>query len=610
MNTLAQHLLGKAEVSKDPLASALVPILTSQTGISSAGFPFLNARAFARFRDTIPHILGAGDVAWQALDALEGHARMAPLSEDEHEEMTRAFKVLRTVLRTAAITAPPDLWLLRSVLGTHRALGLLGPLLDGGEIDPRACSVKTPQGVREVIASELEADLDFLVARGLLTLGKGRYAAREQPRARRVLEEITPQAPDHGFDTIALWGRVFSGEVLSDIEAEVLGGLGELRPPEQSAPSYTWIPSLEEIELGYRLLPIVLGLRIAGLSDALGRGELPRFSSGRAELHALGQSILSMAGALEGDSWTPTPIGKRLFARGPGPFGIIGAYHGYTSRLRQLLLEGRGNVWVERGANVAASQQANRRTFERANDALDRFVSDTGFHYSVFIEHAVGRGEATRQRALRSGETTIQYIGADLEEAAIAAARRERSEGRLPANMLFISGADIGDPAALIDFLHTRKLPSEGAVMLVGNGFHEVRNQSDERMVEVFRAYHDAGFLLLFTEESALSTEDLMKTAWNTYHAGFRYVHQKSGQGLRPALKGPTPRFGKALPASWNECASRAGYLRLETYCHRGRTIYPYAMKGRPNPAVSVSHFVIPGPLAEKLGLAEQGSST
>ncbi len=171
--------------------------------------------------------------------------------------------------------------------------------------------------------------------------------------------------------------------------------------------------------------------------------------------------------------------------------------------------------------------------------------------------------------------------------------------------MLFISGADIGDPSALIEFLHARNLPSEGAVMLVGNGFHEVRNQSDERMVEVFRAYHDAGFLLLFTEESALSTEDLLKTAWNTYHAGFRYVHTKSGQGLRPALKGPQPRFGKALPASWNECASKAGYVRLEPYCYRGRTIYPYAMKGRPNPAVSVSHFVIPRPLAESLGLLQ-----
>ena len=41
--------------------------------------------------------------------------------------------------------------------------------------------------------------------------------------------------------------------------------------------------------------------------------------------------------------------------------------------------------------------------------------------------------------------------------------------------------------------------------MLVGNGFHEVRQQTDERMVEVFRGYAEAGFVLLFTEESALA---------------------------------------------------------------------------------------------------------
>ena len=139
--------------------------------------------------------------------------------------------------------------------------------------------------------------------------------------------------------------------------------------------------------------------------------------------------------------------------------------------------------------------------------------------------------------------------------------------------------------------------------MLVGNGFHEVRNQTDERMVEVFRGYHDAGFVLLFTEESALSTDDLLKTAWNTYHAGFRYVHSKSGQGLRPAVPGPPPRFGKPLPASWSECATRAGYVLAEAYCRRGRTIYPYAMPGRPNPSISVNHFVVPGPLAARLGI-------
>ncbi len=53
--------------------------------------------------------------------------------------------------------------------------------------------------------------------------------------------------------------------------------------------------------------------------------------------------------------------------------------------------------------------------------------------------------------------------------------------------------------------------------MIVGNGFHEVRGQSDSRMVEIFRAYEDASFLLLFTEESARAVDDLLQTGWNTY---------------------------------------------------------------------------------------------
>jgi hypothetical protein len=610
MTGLQQHLLDAAQVQGDPAAVALVPIVTSETGISSAGFPFLNARAFARFRDTVPHVLGAGGVAWRAVDVLERVGADADIDDLERLGLARGLRVVRTVLRTAAVTAPPDLWLLRQVLGAHRGLGLLGPLLDGGEIDPHHCVVETPTGERTLKPSELEADLDFLVARGLLTVGGGRYAAREQPRARRVLEDLPATAPDAGFDTIALWGRAFSGAPLSALEASALEALGTFDIPSSRCPAYTWIASLEEIELGYRLLPVVLGLRIAGLTAALSKGEAPDLPAARSTLHAVAQRILAASGALLGGGWEPTPLGERLFARGPGPFGIIGAYHGYTARLRQLLLEGRGNVWVERGANVAASQEANRRTFERANDALDRFCSDTGFEFQIFIEHAVGRGEATRQRALRSGDDPIQFIGADLEEAAIAAAREERAQGHLPENMLFISGADIGDPSAVIDYLRARGLDTQGAVMLVGNGFHEVRNQTDERMVEVFRGYHDAGLLLLFTEESALSTEDLLKTAWNTYHAGFRYVHAKSGQGLRPAVTGPPPRFGKALPASWTECAARAGYIRAEAYCHRGRTIYPYAMASRPNPAVSVSHFVVPRPLAQRLGLIDEAAQS
>ena len=55
-------------------------------------------------------------------------------------------------------------------------------------------------------------------------------------------------------------------------------------------------------------------------------------------------------------------------------------------------------------------------------------------------------------------------------------------------------------------------------------------------MIQVFKQYCDAGIVLIFTEESGLSDEDLLATGWNTYHSGLRYVHELSGQGLRLAV--------------------------------------------------------------------------
>jgi hypothetical protein len=78
--------------------------------------------------------------------------------------------------------------------------------------------------------------------------------------------------------------------------------------------------------------------------------------------------------------------------------------------------------------------------------------------------------------------------------------------------------------------------------------------------------------------------DDLVETAWNTYHAGFRYVHERSGHGLRGATARPPLPLEGARPASWTECAERAGYVRLERYCRRGRTVYPYPPPGGHNP--------------------------
>ena len=180
--------------------------------------------------------------------------------------------------------------------------------------------------------------------------------------------------------------------------------------------------------------------------------------------------------------------------------------------------------------------------------------------------------------------------------------------GHLPANMVFVRQADIGQPDVLIAALRDHGADPRGAVMLVGNGLHEVRDadeRRDERMVEVLRGYEAAGIVLLFTEENALSVDDLRATAWNTYHAGFKYVHEKSGQGLRPADRRERPRLGKPLRAAWSECARRAGYVPLPAYTTRTRTIYPTTPPGGHNPSISVNHFMVPAAIAAELDLQE-----
>jgi len=283
--------------------------------------------------------------------------------------------------------------------------------------------------------------------------------------------------------------------------------------------------------------------------------------------------------------------------------GIVAAYSAYMERLQSIWSQGRRSIHVQRGANIAASQDANHKTFSQANDALDAFCEETGFEYQVYIEHALGRGEASRQRFERSGEKSIRYVGADLEWEAIEGAREEMAAGRLPQEMLLLGGMDIGVPERLVKAIRAAGLKTEGAVMIVGNGFHEVREQTDETLRAVFSGYEAAGMVLLFTEESALSTADLLDTAWNTYHAGFRYVHERSGQGLRSASPGPPSPFGDRVRASWQECAESAGYRRVERYCQSGRPIYPYTPINGHNPSVSVTHFFVPSALANTLSL-------
>lgn len=596
---LERRLLGAA--GEPPVARALVPVLAEPTGTTRAGFPYLTPTAWQRFRDGVPHLFHFGGLV------IEEAERIA----DAVPEAERAARVVRQVALTAAITAPPDLWLLRHVLGFFAELGLLARLAEGEQICPESCDVSHEGERRRLDPLELEKDLMFLLSRAMVEEYEEGFRIAGHPRVREIFTTLAPRPAHVPASTTSIFRRLLSGEAIDEAAQELILDLGHRAPRRTDPAQNHWVPDLREIELGRRLVPVVLGARAAERTTALTAGaEIApsEWNARHPSCAAAALEILTAAGWMSrhGERYRVTEIGARGFSRGPGPFGIIETYHPYMERGRDILLYGASDVWVERGENVGASQDANRTTFEQANDALDRFCAATGFSYRVFVEHAIGRGEATRQRFARSGDA-LTYVGADLEDAAIDAAVAEQARGALPAGMIFVRSADIGRPDVLLSALRSRGIEPRGAVMLVGNGFHEVRGQTDEGMVEVFRGYAEAGVLLLFTEENALSIDDLRATAFNTYHAGFRYVHDKSGQGLRPADPRPrAPRLGHPLRAAWSECARRAGYVRADDYCTRTRTVYPYTPRSGHNPSISVNHFFVPAELAQRLGVTEQ----
>jgi hypothetical protein len=599
----AEDLLSAAGSGNDPVARRLAALCALPAGTSSAGFPFLAQEAWEILRDEIAHLFTQGQRVLDAAATLE-----AALPADETgENARRALTVVRQVVHTAAITAPPDLWLLRNLLANLAALGLTRRLLAGDALVPQHCDA----GGTRLSARELHVDLTFLQARGLVESYGESFRIAGHPRARQILEHFGTFAPGQVMSATSLWRRLLSGETLNPQEAQTLTNLGERTPRRTDERQNHWLATVEEVELGWRLLPLILGMRAAGSAPQPTEGgvlEAAALAPQQPALAAGALRILEACGWVHGagaDRAKISTLGARGLARAAGPFGIIETYHPYLEHGVEILRGADVRAWVHRDENVAASQEANRASFTRAHDSLDAFCRDTGFRYQVFIEHACGRGEATRLRRERSGDDAIRYFGADLEDAAIAAAREEQRAGHLPRNMVFVPRADIGRPEALLEALHAHGALAEGAVMMVGNGFHEVRDQSDERMIAVFAGYESAGIVLLFTEENALGIEDLRATAWNTYHAGFRWVHEKSGQGLRPATPRAPRHGGHALRAAWDDCARRAGYVRADAWCTRSRRIYPTAQPDGHNPAVSVNHFFLPARIAARLRLVE-----
>lgn len=581
-----------ADATRDlghPQKDALLNIICGPTEVSSSGFPFIAEAAFASFLAAVPHLFQEGAVLLDWLKAVEKRLSLhQSAGMDQIESVLRGGKVLQTIVQTAAITAPPDLWILRQVLSTHRLLGISSKLLSGATVTVAEAAEEF--GFQE---SYLGHDFRLLYSRGLLACQNGRYSAPATSYLRAVLTDLPALGvKERETDWYSVFVRWLSDRATSE-EVDSLGLFLQFNSPPSR--SYGWWPSGRDVEIGFRVVPLVLAMHFTGLTAEIKEGsQLEKILGSR---FALLRHLFESAGYWR-EATGVTALGSRALQKGPGPFGIIHAYRSYLVHHQDILTGKSASTWVARGENVAASQEANRSTFQLANSALDRFVQRYGFTYQVFIEHAVGQGEATRQRFVQDGEERIHYFGADLEDAAIDRAQLAKDAKILPSNMRFVRAADIGKPALLIDAVRAAGFATEGAVMVVGNGFHEVRNQTNEKMVGVFRDYCQAGIVLLFTEESGLMNEDLLATGWNTYHAGFRYVHDISGQGLRPALDRDDGRN-----YSWRKCAELGGYCVLQEFTTRTRTIYPHPRQDGYNPSISVNYFCVPQSICRALGV-------
>jgi hypothetical protein len=571
-----------------PHSKVLADIIMGETGKSSAGFPTISEVSFQKWMDGVPHLFAQGAALLDWLHGLEEKIVQAnPTPGPQIESWLRAIKVLETVTHTASVTAPTDLWLLKHILTSHQRSGILDLL----KAKSGVC-LKELSTTQNFSIEQLRYDFHFLKSRAVVRDAGGDdcYTLSSHSQIQDLVHAFEPLDPGVPVNMIPLLKRCFEGEKISVDEQKTLTAFIAL--PESLRPAPNWIPGRLEVELGYRLVPLILAWRNSRYYQVNPERVVPDDAFFAQAMNA----CLHKAGLVTGEGKTTT-LGRRVLERGPGPFGIIHAYHEYMKHHAALLHRRAGHSWVSRAENVAASQDANRKTFLMINDSIDRFLAKHDFKLKVFIEHAVGQGEATRQRFARSGSEAIQYFGADLEDAAIDQAVEAQKRGELPTNMRFVRKADIGNPQYLIEALKSWGISVQGSVMVVGNGFHEIRAQTNEKMIDVFKGYNEAGILLIFTEESALSDDDLLHTGWNTYHAGFRFVHELSGQGLRPAYE-----YDKETDRlSWRACLERAGYWVHSAYTTQTRRIYPVPRADGYNPAISVNYFCIPTYLAAKV---------
>ncbi len=560
------------QLKQHPQWPVLLALVSSLTDISPAGFPRITAPAFQQFIDHVPHLFSQGNELIGWLDQLENILQhQQPFDEKVTQSVQRASKVLRTMIFTASITAPPDLWLLRQVLATFKDLDILESINAGKLIHP--VSYAAQHGLD---AKQLKIDLDFLYGRGYLDKTRYDCYIKTSGRAAEVLEKVDHLPSQYRRNMTEELLQWFQGKQSAERQNLLQSWFQQRR--YDSGSHSGWIANMRDIEDGYRLTPLVLALKATQQLEGLQLGQIFRPTHWTPEMAELFDSTgLTHEGRL-------TALGHRMLSRGSGPFGIIETYHPYTNRHHALLQAEVEKPHVVRAANIAASREANRKTFRTAVQQLHKL----DYRPRVVIEHALGLGVAIQEFVKVFGEEGIQFVGADYENTALDGARAVHQAGELPAKMDFYQ-ADIADPQALIDQMREDGIDPRGAVMIVGNGFHEAR-KDDEDFVKVIRTYALAGIIPVFIEESALTPKQHRTSAWNTYNSAFNWVHEVSGQRLRA----PWPYEPPHHRLSWQEALEQGGYSIIHELSVNTRPMLPYAAPPTQNPPISRITIAVP----------------
>lgn len=583
-----QTLLSRGGLQKDryeealkvfqdcPFAEPLFEIIAEGAAPSANGYPTISQNNFQRFREKVPHTYQAGLALLTWLAALEVLlSNQNGLGADKLQSMKNAILLFRRMVFTAAITSPPIHWGLRQIISAHHQLGTIAYLASGNEL-----IISEYAENRSLQGFFLEQDMKLLYSRGFLVRTEQGYTLAQGP-AGAVLSQVGKLSPNLERDITRDLVTYFQGQALADQKRRINQWL-EHRIKADPIPGKD---SAGDIDLGYHGVSLLL---------ALNKVHPPRLDPSMTK-------IFEEMGLMKDGQ--VTLIGQRVFKNGPGPAGIIQAYHDYTHQWPQLLAKRGRRPKMDREDNIAASKDANRATFRATSRQIVKFSRDFDHQPMVLIEHAAGFAIGLQEYLEESPIRDIQLVAADYEMRALNyGVVAEIAADRLPKSTKWLQ-ADIGNPRTLLDFLSSKKIPTEGAVMLVGGGFHEAKKrvgetdpEFDQRLIRVFKEYAEAGMILAFDESSDFTDDELLAAGNETFHPIFRWAHEISGQNLRA----PWPKAG--LPRmSWSEILEKSEYEWLPEYSVFGRTLLPVDLPSRQNPPHRITYFAVSRALLAKL---------